>query len=61
MREMIGLFLFFALVGLVHVVFINAVFKAARRGPSQPPRKAGEDEPPRRSLPGRLLRLLPSR
>jgi len=61
MRELVGLFLFFALVGLVHVLFINAVFKAARGRSPRPPRKTGEQKKPRSSLPGRLLRLLPNR
>ena len=71
MRDMIGLILFFGLVGLVQLLFVDALWKAARKG--LPERlenqqalartEPGEPErlPVRRRLPALLWRLLPAR
>jgi hypothetical protein len=71
MRDVIGLILFFGLVGLVQVLFVNALWKAARKDLPKKPEGWQElaalepgklDSPPtRRRLPALLLRWLPAR
>lgn len=68
MREIISMVLFFFLVGVVHVLMINAIFKTAQKrrlGPSAMSLRSGsnsEGQPPSRGrLPQILLRLIPSR